>query len=162
MVHASLFRIGCMQRYLLKLSSTMSRYRFPLTVSDIDTKSTYSFSDWHTPLLDYTGITSSIKEPQFWPCWQHEESSEKLIHCSFQSSEITLMTKLHTSLTIDAGIQIRPTSPTWFLLAALVNINTPSLILNTAGSNIEQATKTFLLVWIQKSHSGFIRDRSWY
>ena len=89
-----------MRQYLLKLSSTVSKNQFPLTVSDIDTKSMYSFSptypDWHTPFIDYTGITSSIKEPQFQPSRKHEESSEKLIQPSFQSSmssQITLMTK---------------------------------------------------------------------
>ena len=102
----SLFGIGCEGQNLLKLSSAMSRYQFPLTVSDIDTKlfsyifcqgwQVFSGPDWHTLFLDYTSITSSSMEPQFQPCWEQEESSEKRIQCSFQSSmssQITLMTE---------------------------------------------------------------------
>ena len=51
---------------------------------------------------------------------------------------------LHSSDDMDSGRHIRQTSPLRFLLAALVNINTQSFILNISGSNIELATKTYL------------------
>ena len=62
--------------------------------------------------------------------------------------------RLHTSLTKDPGRHICHTSPTRFLLAALVNIKTPPFILNTAGSNMERTTKTYLALLLVSAFSG--------
>ena len=50
--------------------------------------------------------------------------------------------RLRTSLIIEFGMQILPTSLDWCWLADLVYISTPSLILNTEGSNIDWAART--------------------
>ena len=66
MICTSLLEIGYALQYLLKLSSTMSIYQLPLIVSDIETRSTYSFSPTYpvsnstcSPVL--TGILLSGK-----------------------------------------------------------------------------------------------------
>ena len=139
-VRTSLFGIGYSQQYLLN-------------------NNMYSFSPTYpvkggTRSLVLTGILRSLVKQVSHPPFKNlsfclADSMKNPLRNLFNIPSNPLCPhrslwwqRLHTSLIIDYGRHIRHTSPTQFLLAALLNINTPSFILNTAGSNMKHATKT--------------------
>ena len=171
MVRASLFGIGYTRQYLLKLSSTVSRYQFPLTVYDMATQSMYSFSPTYhvkggTCSLVLTGMLCSlakqVSQPQFKNhsfCLADNRKNHLRNFFNVPSNPLCpprslWWQRIHTSFTIDSGKHIRHPSPIWFLLAALVNINTQFLILNASGWNIKHATKTSLALPLVSVFSG--------
>ena len=156
-----LVRYQIRQTVFTKLASAISIYGFPLIVSDMVTRSMYSFSPTYpahkgTFTMVLAGILCSLVKQVSHPLFKTR------IFCLADNKKNPLRNlfnvplnplcpprslwwhKLQTSFTIDSGRHIRHTYLIWFLLAALVNISAHSFILNTSGSNMELATKTSL------------------
>ena len=132
----SLLWIRYTRPYLLKLSSAVSMYRFPLIVSNMETRSMYSFSPTYS--ANEGTCTLILMYSVIWLSKYHicrifclADNRKNLLRNLFNVPSKPLCpprllwwNKFQTSITIDSRRHIRHTSPIHFILAALVNIST--------------------------------------